>query len=132
MKTIVIRRKRQLASMLVPFWVIPSQNGKDAFKKEHGFTEDLVPQSEAGFPIGRIDMEELDRIGMRIPSGAEAEFQLDDSIISVFASTMDGALSNEIMISDLADQEEILMVTKGGLKGISYPQLQIKRKEEQR
>lgn len=113
--------------MLVPFWVISSQNGKDAFMKEHGFTEDLVPQSEAGFPIGRISMEELDRIGMRIPSGAAAEFQLDDSIVSIFASTMDGALSNEIMIADLEDHQEILMVTKGGFKGISYPHLEVQQ-----
>lgn len=125
MKTIRVRRKRQLASMLVPFWIIPSPNGKDAFMKEHGFTEDLVPQSEAGFPIGRISTEELDRIGMRIPSGATAEFQLEDSIVSIFASTMDGALSNEIMIAGLKDQQEILMVTKGGLRGISYPHLEI-------
>ena len=57
---------------------------------------------------------------LRIENGKTVDIPLSEKSAYLFASTMDGSLSNEIVIADLA-KPEITMITKGGFRTVSYP-----------
>ena len=89
---------------------------------EFGLEGDACNMSEAGFPIARLDAEELDRIGTRIMNGQTIELELADDISGLFVSTMDGYLSNEINADEYISSEKTVVInTKGGFKDLSHP-----------
>lgn len=85
---------------------------------------DLCKFNVMGQAIPRIEISILDSIGVRISNGQTVEIELDDEVETIFASTMDGCLSNEIKLKDFSINEqsyEIFLSTKGGFKNLSYP-----------
>ena len=121
MKKIVITRKKKFAGAMMPYWIV-YQKTKAEFMSEFGLEGDACNMSEAGFPIARLDVEELDRIGTRIMNGQTIELELADDISGLFVSTMDGYLSNEINADEYISSEKTVVInTKGGFKDLSHP-----------
>ncbi|MBP3753887.1 MAG: hypothetical protein J6I66_03435 [Lachnospiraceae bacterium] len=121
MKKIVITRKKKFAGAMMPYWIV-YQKTKAEFMSEFGLEGDACNMSEAGFPIARLDVEELDRIGTRIMNGQTIELELADDISGMFVSTMDGYLSNEINADEYISSEKTVVInTKGGFKDLSHP-----------
>lgn len=117
---LVITRKKSFFSALMPYWIIVSEQPKSVFLQRHNMEKDLGGHDALGQPVERIRMEELDEIGVRIENGKTVNIPLSENAAHLFASTMDGSLSNEIVIADLA-KPEITMITKGGFRTVSYP-----------
>ena len=122
MDKIIVTRKKKFASAVMPFWLILSSSSKEAFMQEHNLEKDLCDAGDAGFPIPRLTPEILDRAGIRISSGQTIEIPLQENIQTIFASTMDGSLSNEIRIQDMKS-DHLTLTVKGGFATISYPYL---------
>ena len=121
MNKIVITRKKKFAGAMMPYWIV-YQKTKAEFMSEFGLEGDACNMSEAGFPIARLDAEELDRIGTRIMNGQTIELELADDISGLFVSTMDGYLSNEINADEYISSEKTVVInTKGGFKDLSHP-----------
>ena len=121
MKSIIVTRKKKFAGAVMPYWII-TQKSKTAFMTEFRLDGDTCEMSEAGFPISRIDIAMLDRIGIRIMSGQTIEIEITDKTNTLFISTTDGYLSNEINIDEyIASGTHVVINTKGGFKNISHP-----------
>ena len=121
MKKIVITRKKKFAGAMMPYWIV-FKKSKAEFMSEFGFEGDACNMSEAGFPIARLDVEELDRIGTRIMNGQTVELELTDDISGLFVSTMDGYLSDEVLIDEYINSgKSVTINTKGGFKELSHP-----------
>ena len=121
MKKIVITRKKKFAGAMMPYWIV-YQKTKAEFMSEFGLEGDACNMSEAGFPIARLDVEELDRIGTRIMNGQTIELELTDDTSGLFVSTMDGYLSDEVLIDEYINSgKSIVINTKGGFKDLSHP-----------
>lgn len=121
MKIISVTRKKKFAGAVMPYWII-FQKSKADFMSEFGLQDDACKMSEAGFPVSRIDIHELDCIGTRIMNGQTIELELADDITTLFVSTMDGYLSNEINVDEYITPGKAAVInTKGGFKDISYP-----------
>ena len=100
----------------MPYWIIASD--REAFMKQHGLESGQYEQSEAGFPISRIRMDVLDQAGMRIRNGETITLELEEPLTHLFASTMDGCLSNEVIVTENCI---LTLTTKGGWRTVSRP-----------
>lgn len=122
MKRLIVLRKKMFAGSLLPYWIIAGVS-KDVFMEKYNFDRDLCEMNAEGQPVSRITIEELDRIGIRINSGQIKEISVADHINSLFISTMDGCLSNEIDVDVClkTNEGQITIYTKGGFKTLSYP-----------
>ena len=121
MKNIKVIRKKKFAGAVMPYWII-AHKAKTDFKAEFGLEGDACDMSMAGFPVSRIDMHILDSIGTRILNGQTIELELEDEVKTIFASTMDGYLSNEINVDEyIASGKQVVINTKGGFKNIPHP-----------
>ena len=122
MKKLIVLRKKAFTGSLLPYWIIAGF-GKDIFMEKYNFDGDLCEMSANGWPIPRITVEELDRIGTRINNGQIKEISVADDMDNLFVSTMDGCLSNEINVDDClkTNEGQITINTKGGFKNLPYP-----------
>lgn len=122
MKKLIVSRKKAFAGSLFPYWIIAGFR-KDIFMEKYNFDGDLCEMGAGGWPVPRITIEELDRIGIRINNGQIKEISVADDINNLFVSTMGGCLSNEINVDDClkANKRQITINTKGGFKKLSYP-----------
>lgn len=116
MQKITIVRKKKFAGALVPYWIIIGD--KDAFMQEHGFTGDLCEMADSGYAVSRITVEELDSVGVRINNGQTVELEVPEEAVSLFVSTMDGCLSNEV---SFVDGQRMTITTAGGFRKLPYP-----------
>ena len=128
MKTLTITRKRKFASALMPFWIIVSRETRQAFMDAHGIESPLGTHDALGQPVPRIAVEELDQIGIRnknirISNGQTIEVPVEDDAVSLFVSTMDGSLSNEIR-PDTMTGRTLVITVRGGFTTVSYPYLE--------
>ncbi len=124
MKRVIITRQKKLSSRLMPFYVIPGS--KQAFMAQFGLVGDICPHSWDGQPVARIDPSVLACNGMPIKSGEQIVLELDDSVMTLFASTTTGSLSNEVSLQggqfiNGAETFYLNMTTKGGMKTVSCP-----------
>lgn len=122
MRKLIVLRKKVFAGSFLPYWIIAGF-GKDIFMKKYNFDGDLCEMNAEGRPVPRITMEELDNIGIRINNGQIKEISVADDSNSLFVSTIDGCLSNEINVDDCLKTREgqITINTRGGFKNLSYP-----------
>lgn len=123
MKRLLIYREKKFASALLPYWIIASITKKE-FMCKYGLEGDLCKSNARGQAIPRIDIATLDSIGKRISNGQIIFIDLEDETKTIFASTMDGCLSDEIDLKDFEvheDYYEICLSTKGGFMNLSYP-----------
>ena len=116
MQKITIVWKKKFAGALVPYWIIIGD--KDAFMQEHGFTGDLCEMADSGYAVSRITVEELDSVGVRINNGQTVELEVPEEAVSLFVSTMDGCLSNEV---SFVDGQRMTITTAGGFRKLPYP-----------
>lgn len=82
-------------------------------------------KTHQGQPVARLDVETLDKIGVRIANGETKTIECGKS---VFASTIYGAFSNEILTgweSGNGVYPKLLIKTKGGFIRPSYPVLSV-------
>jgi hypothetical protein len=103
----------------MPYWLITCISKKE-FMMRCGLQGDLCTHTVMGQPVNRIDIGTLDALGTRIENGKTIELHLEDDVCTIFASTMDGSLSNEVILQD-ADTQHLTLTTKGGFKTVSYP-----------
>ena len=119
MKTVTVQRKQKFASAWMPYCLITGISKKD-FMNRLGLEGDLCTHTIMGQPVSRIDIGVLDAMGTRIVNGKTIELHLEDDVCTIFASTMDGSLSNEVILEDTGTQH-LTLTTKGGFKTVSYP-----------
>lgn len=116
----------------MPYWIITGITKED-FKHQFDMANELCDYDDWGHPINQVadsltdSISILDSIGARISNGETVEIEVDDNVRSIFASTCDGSLSNEILIEDIKD-DTLLLTTKGGwIKTVSYPYFELKK-----
>ena len=125
MRSVTVTRKKKLAGAIMPYWVI-TRVGKAEFCSEHGLEGDMCEQSSNGFPVPRIDMSILDGIGTRISSGETVSIELNEGDKSLFVSTVDGCLSNEVSLEDFWETGlKITVTTKGGFMTLPHPVVEL-------
>ena len=124
MKTIIVTRQRKLAAMLMPYWIIASSLTKEEFMAKYDLVGDLCEMSAAGFPVARLTQNFLESVGVRIENGSTVEIPIDETVKSIFASTSDGSLSNEIMIDTLTS-DHLNLSARGGFKTLSHPYFEV-------
>lgn len=122
MKSIKVIRKRSFASALMPYWIVVSKITKNSFLQSHGFVEDLCDHDKFGQPISRIEVSELDQIGIRIKNGQILEVPVQEDTVSIFVIAVGGSISNEVLLNETKDS--ITITTKGGFKTVSYPHIE--------
>ena len=122
MKSIKVIRKRSFASALMPYWIVFSKIPKTSFLQSHGFVGDLCDHDKWGQPISRIEVSELDQIGIRIKNGQIMEVPVQEDTVSIFVITFSGSISNELLIDET--KNTITITTKGGFKTVSYPHIE--------
>lgn len=125
MSNLIITRKKMFRSALVPYLIIVSSVSKKEFMQEHNLQGDLCKLDDQGRPIGRIDINILERVGIAITNGETQEINITDTDRYIFVSTIDGSLSNEIKLNDIK-MNKLLITTKGGITTASYPFIQEK------
>lgn len=106
------------------FWVIPGS--KQVFKAQFAIGDDIGPFYNVVQPIPRIDPAILAANGVMIRAGEQIVIDINDNIYSVFASTREGNLSNEVILQggqfvNGIETYFLNMTTKGGLATVSYP-----------
>ena len=125
MKKITVTRRRKMASAMMPYWIITGIS-KEEFKHRLDISKEISDHNEWGQPVGQIgeNLDDgiaiLDSIGTRISNGETVEIEVDDNIDTIFASTCDGSLSNEVSIKTVNDIS-LTLTTKGGWTTVSYP-----------
>ncbi|MBO5164594.1 MAG: hypothetical protein J6B75_09200 [Ruminococcus sp.] len=125
MKRLIIHRKKKFASALMPYWIV-TETDKKTFMEKYNLIGDFCKTSVLGHPISRIDFKIL-RKDFTIENGETIQIELNDNVTTAFAITMDGCLSNEIILSEgilLGDGIEVfnhLLTTRGGFFKPSYP-----------
>ena len=83
---------------------------------------DLCDHDKWGQPISRIEVSELDQIGIRIKNGQIMEVPVQEDTVSIFVITFSGSISNELLIDET--KNTITITTKGGFKTVSYPHIE--------
>ncbi len=122
MKSIIVIRKRSFASALMPYWIVFSKISKTSFLQSHGFVGDMCDHDKWGQPITRIEVSELDQIGIRIKNGLIMEVPVPKDTVSIFVIAVGGSISNELLIDETSDT--LTITTKGGFKTVSYPHIE--------
>ena len=122
MKSIIVIRKRSFASALMPYWIVFSKISKTSFLQSHGFVGDMCDHDKWGQPISRIEVSELDQIGIRIKNGQIMEVPVPKDTVSIFVIAVGGSISNELLIDETSDT--LTITTKGGIKTVSYPHIE--------
>lgn len=122
-KKLTIYRKKQFFSALMPYWIVFSI-AKEDFMKKYELTDDRSCEiTQFGHPIPRMDFNPQEW-GMPIKNGEMLEIEItDENVKSVFAITMDGILSNEILLEPESDHYKVLVTTDGGWTVLPYPVL---------
>lgn len=124
MKRVFVTRQKKMASRLMPMYVIPGS--KRLFMAQFGLEGDVTHFDWAGQPVQRIDRNVILSSGMPIKAGKQIMLELDDSVMTLFASTISGSLSNEVLLQggqfiNGAETFYLNMTVKGGLTSCSYP-----------
>ena len=122
MKSIKVIRKRSFASALMPYWIVVSKITKNSFLQSHGFVGNLCDHDKFGHPISRIEVSELDQIGIRIKNGQILEVPVQEDTVSIFVIGVGRRISNELLIDEINDT--LTIKTKGGFKTVSYPHIE--------
>jgi hypothetical protein len=82
--------------------------------------KDLADYDAVTQPIPLIRMEEADAVGLHIRNGETAVISLSANAAYLFASAMDGNLSDAIVIKDRT-KPEVNMIAKLDLTKVSCP-----------
>ena len=121
MKSITVTRKKKFASAVMPYWIITRMSKAD-FCAKYGLEGDMCEQNGSGFPVPRIDINVLDELGTRINNGETVCADINEGEESLFVSTMDGCLSNEVRLEDYCQTGmKITVSTKGGFATLPHP-----------
>lgn len=127
---LVIKRERKLASALLPYWVVTGVSKEDLMYKYNMRKDKYRINEETGNYYSQEGYEERIKVhgfgnaGVKILNGQTVELELDDTVQTVFACTVDGYLTDEIRLSDYWIKDghyEICLSTKGGLNNSSVP-----------
>ena len=120
MKKLIIHRKKRFASALLPFWIITNVSKSD-FMREHQISDDTSCDLDlTGHPVKRFDVKP-DDYGEKIANGETLELDIEDDVSSVFAVSVHGLLSNEVLLDSKLDCYTLELSTKGGFSKPSYP-----------
>ena len=82
----------------------------------------MCDHDEFGQPVSRIEVSELDQIGIRIKNGQIIEVPVQEDTVSIFVIAFGGSISNELLIEQIKDT--VTITTKGGFKTVSYPHIE--------
>lgn len=122
MKKLIIYRKKQIPSALMPYWIVTAISKSELMEK-HQLSDDIsCCVDKYGAPIPHVGFNPQE-YGVPITIGKTLELEIDDSIESVFAVTLDGILSNELPLDSPDTTYQFLLTTVGGWKNPSYPRL---------
>ncbi len=119
---LIIHRKKKFASSLVPFYIILSESKEQFMEKYRLQKDNACAMTWSGQPILLADFDPKE-YSIPIKNGETLELEVAEERKSVFAMTMHGLLSNEIVFDDAAESAEITITVKGGWNTPSYPVL---------
>lgn len=111
-------RKKKFANVLMPYWVITCMS-KAEFCSRYGLSGDECEMGSGGLPVSRSDASVLDGIGTRIGNGETISIELGAGDVSLFVSTIDGYLSNEVLLESY--WSTVTISTVGGFKTLPHP-----------
>lgn len=125
MKKVIIKRKRKFASALLTYWII-TRVSREEFVTKFNLVKNKYTADNDSSTMTKINIRvtDLDKIGVRISNGQTLELYMYDDMKTIFVSTIDGRLTNEIVLDDFLTDEgdyKICLSTKGGFKNVSYP-----------
>ena len=125
MKRLTIHRKWQFANALMCYWVVWRISRAD-FMEKYRLPDAHSCRIDAwGFPVRRMEFWPND-YGVPIANGKTLVIEADDGAASVFAVTIDGLLSNELLLPPQRPGGlQIELTTKGGWRNPSWPQLEL-------
>ena len=121
MRKIIVRRKRQFAAALVPYWIVVGLP-RAAFMEKYHLSDDTSCRMAGAYPLPRMDFDPQ-AYGQPILNGKTLEIEADDDATTVFAVTAEGLLSNELTLGEKEPSCRVLVTTKGGWKTPPYPAL---------
>ena len=124
METLVIHRRIQLPSLLVPFWAVTGIS-KAEFMARHQLSDELSCSLDTwGHPIARTQFCPGE-YGVPIYCGKTVQLAAGEGACTLFALTAEGLLSNELVLPQAAGVYSILLEAKGGWRAPSYPHLRL-------
>ena len=101
MKTLVIHRRIQLPSLLVPFWAVTGIS-KAEFMARHQLSDELSCSLDTwGHPIARTQFCPGE-YGVPIYCGKTVQLAAGEGACTLFALTAEGLLSNELVLPQAA------------------------------
>lgn len=128
MKKLIIYRKRQIASALIPYWIV-TEISKSKFMEKYNLRNDTLCQLDKWCrPIPRMQFDPQ-KYGIPILNGKKLELEIKENVESVFAVTYAGLLSNELLLDSSSEIYQILITTRDGWKHPSYPKLTLDIKD---
>ena len=98
MRKIIVRRKRQFAAALVPYWIVVGLP-RAAFMEKYHLSDDTSCRMAGAYPLPRMDFDPQ-AYGQPILNGKTLEIEADDDATTVFAVTAEGLLSNELTLDE--------------------------------
>lgn len=120
MRILRVKREKSFVCSLMNDWVVLK------YSKNEFNLQDLKEHIDAnGYPIASKDFNPND-YGTPIANGEEIVFEIDDTVRSMFVVTGDGIVSNELQLDPEAEQIDVTIITKGGMKVPGYPHLILK------
>lgn len=122
MKKITIHRKWQFANAWMADWVVFDISRSDFMEKYHLPDARSCRIDAHGFPVRRMEFDPGE-YGIPIANGKTLAVEADDTVASVFAVTIDGLLSNELILPAQRAAHTVRLITKGGWREPSYPEL---------
>ena len=122
MRKIIVRRKRQFAAALVPYWIVVGLP-RAAFMEKYHLSDDTSCRMAGAYPLPRMDFDPQ-AYGQPILNGKTLEIEADDDATTVFAVTAEGLLSNELTLDEKEPSCRVLVTTKGGWKRRRIPRSQ--------
>lgn len=125
MKKVIIKRKRKFALALLTYWII-TRVSKEEFVAKFNLVKDKYASDNNSSTMTKINISatDLDKIGVKISNGQTLELYMYDNVETIFVTTIDGRVTDEIVLDDFLTDEgdyKICLSTKGGFKNISYP-----------
>lgn len=120
MRKLIIHRKKKFTAMAIPFWIVTDITKAD-FMNKFGIVDDISCKLDcSGHPVKRFEFNP-DDYGTPIRNGETLELDIKKQVSTVFAITLEGLLSKEVVLNEKMQVYELELSVKGGWRTPSYP-----------
>ena len=120
MRKLIIHRKKKFVAMAIPFWIVTDITKADFMNKFGIFDDISCKLGRGGHPVKRFEFNPND-YGTPIWNGETLELDIEEQVCTVFAVTLEGLLSKEVVLNENMQFYEHELSVKGGWHTPSYP-----------